>query len=194
MSVIIFNGSLSNQSSLYPIQVILEHKFEAIGMNIESYILHQIEIKSCIGCFRCWDTTPGICSGVKGDKGEEIKKKVINSDLLVFLTPITFGGYSSEIKKIFERLLGILQPGMQIINGESHHLKRYDRYPSFLAIGVIEQQDQESEELFKTLVHRNSLNFFPPKYWALVFQDGDDEAKIQQELTKVIDEMEVLKY
>lgn len=191
MSVIIFNGSLSNQFSLFPIQNVLEHEVEAIGMKFDSYLLHQIEIKSCIGCFRCWDTTPGICSGVKGDKGEEIKKKVVNSDLLVFLSPITFGGYSSEIKKIFERLLGILQPGMQIINGESHHLKRYDRYPSILAIGVNKQHEQETEELFKTLVYRNSLNFYPPKYWTIIFQESDGEEIIRPSISKIIKQLEV---
>jgi len=194
MSAVIFNGSLSNQSSLFHIQNILEKGLKEIGLDLDIYVLHQIDIKSCIGCFKCWDTTPGICSGVKGDNAEEIKRKVVNAKLMVFLTPITFGGYSSEIKKIYERLLGILQPGMQIIDGESHHLKRYEQYPFFLAVGVNPKQDQESEELFKTLVYRNSLNFFPPKYWALVFQDSDDEAKIQQEVTKIINELEVLRY
>ena len=63
------------------IQFILESGLKAIGMNIDAYILHQIDIKSCIGCFRCWDTTPGICSGVKGDNAEEIKRKVINATI-----------------------------------------------------------------------------------------------------------------
>jgi len=117
LSVVIFNGSLNDNSSLFPIQNVLENQLKAIGMNTNKYILNQIEIKSCIGCFRCWDTTPGICSGVKGDTGEEIKKEVVNSDLLIFLTPITFGGYSSELKKIIERMLGILHPGVKVIKG-----------------------------------------------------------------------------
>jgi multimeric flavodoxin WrbA len=191
MSVVIFNGSLSGQVDLYSIQETLEHAFKTNDLNVNTYILHQIKINSCIGCFKCWDTTPGICSGVKGDAAEEIKKKVINSELMVFLTPITFGGYSSEIKKIFERLLGILQPGMQIINGEFHHLKRYDPYPSLLVIGLSKHNDQGEEELFKKLVYRNSLNFYPPKYWTLIIREDTDKEYIQKKVTQIINDLEV---
>jgi multimeric flavodoxin WrbA len=193
LSVVIFNGSLGEHADLYPIQKTLESEFIAIGLNVDSYILHKIKIKSCIGCFKCWHTTPGICSGIKDDAAEEIKKRVINSDLIVFLTPITFGGYSSEIKKIFERLLGILQPGMQIINDETHHLRRYDKYPSILAIGVSGHNEQEEEELFKKLVYRNSLNFYPPKYWTIIIKDKIEHNNISQEITQIIKEMELRK-
>ncbi|MCK5185362.1 MAG: flavodoxin family protein, partial [Candidatus Heimdallarchaeota archaeon] len=126
-----------------------------------------------------------------GDVGEEIKKKVVNSDLLVFLTPITFGGYSSELKKIIDRLLGTLLPGVQIINGESHHLKRYDSYPSILAIGISENSDEEEGHLFRKLVYRNSLNYFPPVHKIFIFQK--DEKVRQEKIKQMIDEMELKK-
>ncbi len=191
LNAVILNGSLKHQTQLAPIQEALEHEFKTQNIKTDSYIMNQIKIISCTGCFKCWDTTPGICTGVKGDIGEEIKKKVVNSNLLVFLTPITFGGYSSELKKIIERLLGTLHPGVQIINGESHHLKRYDSYPSILAIGISENSDKEEEQLFRTLVYRNSLNYFPPVYKTYIFQK-DDEVK-QERIKQMIDEMELKK-
>jgi len=191
LNVVIFNGSLKHQTHLAPIQEALEQEFKTQNMKTNSYIMNQIKIISCTGCFKCWDTTPGICTGVKGDDGEEIKKKVINCDLLVFLTPITFGGYSSEQKKIIERLLGTLHPGVQIINGETHHLKRYDHYPSILAIGISENSDEEEEQLFKTLIYRHSLNFFPPVYKTHILQK-DEELK-QERIKMMIDEMELKK-
>jgi multimeric flavodoxin WrbA len=191
LSVVIFNGSLGEHTDLDPIQKNLEQELIAIGLNVNSYILHKIKIKSCIGCFKCWHTTPGICSGIKGDAAEEIKKRVINSDLIIFLTPITFGGYSSEIKKIFERLLGILHPGMQIINDETHHLKRYEKYPSILAIGVSRHNDQEEEELFKKLVYRNSLNFYPPKYFTIIINDKIELNNISQDIAQIIKDLEL---
>ncbi len=191
LSVVILNGSLENQTKLAPIQAALEHEFDSLGLKTDSYVMNQIKIISCTGCFKCWDTTPGICSGVKGDIGEEIKKKVVNSDLLVFLTHITFGGYSSELKKIIERLLGILHPGVQIIDGESHHLKRYDNYPSILAIGISENSDKEEEQIFQTLIHRHSLNFFPPKYKTHILQK--DETITNEGIKQLIEEMELKK-
>jgi multimeric flavodoxin WrbA len=191
LNVVILNGSLKHQTELAPIQAALEQEFKSQDMKTDSYIMNQIKIISCTGCFKCWDTTPGICSGVKGDDGEKIKKKVVNCGLLIFLTPITFGGYSSELKKIIERLLGTLHPGVQIIDGETHHLKRYDSYPSILAIGISENQDEEEEQLFKTLIFRHSLNFYPPVFKTHIFQK-DEEVK-QERIKQMIDEMELKK-
>jgi len=191
LNVVILNGSLDHQKKLAPIQAALEQEFKSQGLKTDSYIMNQIKIISCTGCFKCWDTTPGICSGVKGDAGEEIKKKVVNANLLVFVTHITFGGYSSELKKIIERLLGVLHPGVQIIDGESHHLKRYDNYPSILAIGISENKDEEEEEIFQTLIHRHSLNFFPPKYKVHILQK--DETITNEVVKQLIEEMELKK-
>jgi len=176
-----------------PIQGILEEELDEVGVKTESILLHQTQVKSCIGCFRCWYTTPGICSGVKNDEANEITKKVIQSEWVIFLTPLTFGGYSSELKKIIERMLGLLQPGMTRKKGESHHIKRYDRYPSILAFAVTEIIDNEEEQLFKTLIKRHSHNFYPPQYKAEVFQAEEDTNRIRSAIKRILKEMEVNK-
>lgn len=191
LKAVIFNGALANKNQQMTFQKIIEEELTNIGMETESLILNQIEIKNCIGCFKCWDTTPGICSGVKGDSGEEIKKKVINSDLLVFLTPLTFGGYSSELKKILERLLGTLQPGVFRKNGESHHLKRYDRYPSILAIATTDERDEKEAKLFKNLIERHSLNFHPPKHETEVFLVNEEENQLRSSIKQILAKMEM---
>jgi multimeric flavodoxin WrbA len=187
----ILNGSLKNQSQLEPVQEILEQELRSGGWSVESVLLHTLDIRSCTGCFRCWNVTPGICTGVKGDDAEEITKKLIKSDLVVFLTPLTFGGYSSELKKMIERTLGLLQPGMTVINGETHHLKRYDRYPSILSIATTEKFDDEEAQLFKTLGHRHSLNFYPPKHRSEVFEN--DESDLQGRTRNILAEMEMMR-
>ncbi len=191
MNVVILNGSLKHQQELAPIQAALEQELKSRNMKTDSFVMNEIKIISCTGCFKCWDTTPGICTGVKGDEGEAIKKKIVNCDLLIFLTPITFGGYSSELKKIIERLIGTLHPGVQIIDGESHHFKRYEKYPSLLAIGISENSDEEEEQLFKTLIYRHSLNFYPPVYKTHIFQK--DETIKQEKIKQIIDDMELKK-
>ena len=174
MNALILNGSLGNQDGLQPIQDIMEEELRSGGWRVESFILRQMEMRSCVGCFRCWDTTPGICTGVKGDDAEEITRKAANADLMIFLTPLTFGGYSSELKRIIERFLGLLQPAMKIVDGEHHHVKRYEQYPSIIAIATAEDLDEEEVRLFKRLADRHSLNFYPPKHRAEVFQSDDE--------------------
>jgi multimeric flavodoxin WrbA len=189
MDVLILNGSLKHQTHLMPIQKLLVDEFEGKGWNTEPVLLHEIDVWGCLGCFKCWDTTPGLCIQQK-DKARGIVEKMIQCDLLVFLTPLTFGGYSSELKKIIERSLGLLQPGMKMVHGESHHLKRYDRYPSLLAFGVAEKRDAEEEKIFKTLIDRHSLNFYPPRHRAEVFLAAEEEGKIREKIKSFVSEME----
>jgi len=189
MNAIILNGSLKHQYHLIPIQKILVEELGSAGWNVEPILLNEVKIRSCIGCFKCWDTTPGLC--IQKDEAQDILQKIIRSDLVIFLTPLTFGGYSSELKKIIERMLGLLQPGVTIIKGETHHLKRYERYPSLLAIGVTEAQDDDEKQIFNTLIKRHSLNFYPPKHRAEVFLAGEDGGKIREKTKNIVVEMEL---
>jgi len=189
LKALILNGSHKNQSQLSAEQEALEQELGKKGWTTESILLHEYNIKSCIGCFRCWHTTPGICTGIKGDQANEITRKVIKSDLVVFLTPLTFGGYSSELKLIIERFLGLLQPGTTIVEGEVHHLKRYERYPSVLALATTNVLDREEEQLFKKLGDRHSLNFYPPKHHAEVLIEGEEN--LSEKISSIIDAMEV---
>jgi multimeric flavodoxin WrbA len=51
------------------------------------------------------DVLPGTCSDMgKGDAWPGILKKVLASDIVVFATPIWWGGHSSEIQRVIERL------------------------------------------------------------------------------------------
>lgn len=191
MNAIILNGSLKHQHHLIPIQKILVEELGRAGWSTEPILLNEVNIRSCIGCFKCWDTTPGLC--VQKDEAQEIVQKIIQSDLVIFLTPLTFGGYSSELKKIIERMLGLLQPATTIIKGETHHLKRYERYPSLLALGVTETRHNDEEQIFNNLIERHSLNFYPPKHRAEVLLAGEEEGKIQERTKKIIVEMELNK-
>jgi multimeric flavodoxin WrbA len=110
------------------------------------------------------------------DDGRETTRKAIQSDLLVFLTPVTFGGYSSELKKAIDRTIPISLPYFESYKGQIHHKKRYKKYPKLLVIGV-QEPGLEGEETFLALAERNRLNFRPPTYAAGVFhRDKNSEA------------------
>jgi len=188
MKALILNGGLEHQAHLMPIQDILESELSSAGWECESLILRQFKVGTCIGCFKCWDTTPGIC--FQEDQGREITQKAINSDLLVFLTPLTWGGYSSELKKAIERMLGLLHPSFVKIKDSYRHEKRYDNYPSVLGIAVAEgERDSECEQIFKTLIERHSLNWYTPKQRAEVFLDEDEDEEIQKSIKSMLVEL-----
>ena len=65
-------------------------------------------LNACIGCFGCWVKTPGEC--VIKDTMAEINRLYVNSDVVVFLSPVVFGQQSANMKNVFDRLLPRLLP------------------------------------------------------------------------------------
>jgi hypothetical protein len=164
MKALILNGSAPGDVTLQTVHKIVEDELLSIGWDVDSFILHEEKIAGCLGCFGCWAKTPGIC--VINDAGRAVATASIRCDLLILLTPVTFGGYSSELKKAMDRLIPNLSPFFIKIHGEVHHRPRYDRYPSFFGIGLLPDQDVESERIFRELVRRNAVNYHSPVHGA----------------------------
>ena len=157
---------------------------------VASLALREIDIAPCLGCFGCWIRTPGIC--VIDDPGRDVARRMVRSDLLVFLTPLTFGGYSSELKKALDRSIPNILPFFRLVKGEVHYAKRYARHPRMLGIGVCSggPVDPDEEELLETLVHRNAINLHAPASAACVINVTEDDEirrrRIERALVKVI--------
>jgi multimeric flavodoxin WrbA len=190
MNAVILDGSLPGETRLEPYREILENVLKNNVYQLKSILLHDKKIGTCIGCFKCWDHTPGEC--FQKDDAPEIMRQMAQADLLVFLTPLLFGGYSSELKKMIERTLGLLHPGQTRINGESHHLKRYDKYPSILGLAVTDSLDEEEILIFKKLGDRHSLNFYPPRHLYEVLSSSQPAEERGKSITALLSELGVL--
>ncbi len=184
MKALILNGSVKDDNSLDIVHEVVQDELMRNSYQVDSFILHDTEVAGCLGCFGCWVQTPGIC--VIDDAGREIARKVIQSDLVVLLTPVTFGGYSSELKKAMDRLIPLISPFFTKIQGEVHHKPRYDRYPSLIAVGVHPQPDEEMEQIFKTLVSRNAINFHSPSQAAGVMLSGQEWETVREEFRSLL--------
>ena len=80
--------------------------------------------------------------------------------------------YSSELKKALDRFpCPFLLPFFKKINGEIHHAPRYDKYPILVAIGVLPNLDEESENTFTTLVARNGINLHTKAISTIVYSN-----------------------
>jgi multimeric flavodoxin WrbA len=152
--------------------------------SIEKISVVDKNIGHCIGCFNCWVKTPGEC--VIKDDSQELLQKYINCDLVIYLTPIVFGGYSYELKKFLDRAIPLVSPLFTRINKEMHHKRRYEAYPMLMALGLMENEDEECEKNFKDLVFRNSLNMYTPIQEAAVIFSGDNEECIEEKLTLLV--------
>ncbi len=164
MNAVVLDGSRNEQGQ--GIVTVLTAALAQAGYATEVIALREKTIAPCKGCFGCWMHTPGEC--VIDDEGRQVARAVARCDLLVYFTPVTFGGVSSGLKKAVDRLIPNISPFFARVRGETHHQKRYAHCPSLIGLGTLPQPDRQAETLFKTLVEHNALNFRSPRTAAAV--------------------------
>jgi hypothetical protein len=171
-NVVILDGAASGDKDLSPILSVLSDVLKRSGTQVETFSLRTMKLAHCLGCFGCWVETPGMC--VEADAGREIAKAIIQSDTTVLFTPVTFGGYSPELKKMMDRFIQLISPYFQMDHGEVHHPPRYAHRPRLMMVGVQRHPNPHEAHIFKTLAGRNAINFHPPSFAAEVVLATDD--------------------
>jgi len=189
MKAVIFNGAKKGDLTINSIETALTDQLVEHGWEVEPIELRNMQIAACLGCFGCWVKTPGTC--VINDDGRETTRKAIQSDLMVWLTPVTFGGYSSDLKKALDRIIPILLPYFESYHGQIHHKMRYKKYPKLLVIGV-QEPGVDYAETFTALAERNRLNLRPSAYAASVFQRSKNPETIPAFVEEQLKKAEVI--
>ena len=166
MNATVLNGAVIGDEFLDSVQDLLAGELSAQGYQVQSWTLRDEKLAYCLGCFECWTKTPGVCR--IDDTGRAVAASMIGSDLVIYLTPITFGGYSSALKKAVDRAICLVSPFFTRIDGEVHHHARYDRYPAILGVGVLPAPQPAQEQIFRTLIGRNAINLHAPVHDSVV--------------------------
>lgn len=123
----------------------------------ENFNPEEMKIKFCCGCWGCWLKTPGKC--VQEDEMPRLLRSIIHSDLTLFISPIRMGFVSADVKKIIDKIIPLVHPYIEIVNGECHHRKRYDHYPKIGLILVDKDRNKESHNIITGIFQRLAINF-----------------------------------
>jgi NAD(P)H-dependent FMN reductase len=162
MRVLLLNGALDADPAIDTAVEALQQTFAKRGAAVETRALRAVPVAWCQGCFECWTHTPGTCK--IDDAGRDLSEAWVQSDVVVLVTPVTFGSYSSECKKMLDRTLGTLLPFFRRIDGEVHHWPRYESPPALGVFAVLDRPDPECERTVRTLAERNALNTAAPQF------------------------------
>ena len=184
MKALVLNGARDEKSAVNTASDYVTDFLRINGHEVDVITLHDKNIASCIGCFNCWLKTPGEC--IINDDGQDLPRKVIQSDVVFLLSPVVFGMYGPVLKRALDRFpCPILLPFFTSVNGETHHAKRYDKYPSLVAVGVLPNPDQESENTFKTLVDKNAVNLHTTAVSSIVYS-SDEPQTIKEKVSATL--------
>ena len=164
----------------------VQDMLEVAGHQVEVVIPSCDELEPCTGCFGCWLRTPGQCVITKDD-ANGIASKLINSDAVVLVSEIVFGGFSADIKAFLDRNVQNILPIFEIYKGEMHHPGRYERFPTWIAVGYGDVSDEE-KQTFCLLADRNALNIRPSGHLAVTVKDS---AGLASEAERVLGALEV---
>ena len=142
MKVLALNASprVSEQSKT---QLMLNSLIEGMrdaSAEVEQVALREKNIKHCIGCFTCWTKTPGTCVH-KDDMTNELFPKLVESEIVVYATPLYNYTMTSMLKAFIERTLPSSQPFFEIHEGRMFHPLRH-KMPGVVVLSVSGMPDE----------------------------------------------------
>ena len=77
----------------------------------------------CSGCFACWLKNTGFC--VMDDSLKHAGALIGQSDPLIIISRLCYGGYSPGVKAVLDRTIGVSLPFFTWRGGQTHHMGRY---------------------------------------------------------------------
>ena len=148
---------------------------DQIGMffSTREFEIEMIEVGSenltfCMGCFGCWIKKPGEC--VINDMMSQINRSAMNSDVVIYLSPIIFGQFSANIKNTIDRSIPNILPFFETgPNGSTTHPPRYETYPRQVIIGYGDMVSDEDKQLFIDVIKKHLRNIE-----VLIYQESDE--------------------
>jgi len=187
MEVLILNALQRKTKDYEQIRTVLEENLQTEKYSYEWINVREMKVNTCIGtkCLACQFKTPGLCK--QKDDMQSIYPKLIQAKLLVFLTPISFGSYHSELKKVVDRFVPLDIPVYTIYQGELHHKNRYENMPNLFSVGILKNGNQESIKIFNKLTERNAINMLIEKFASVVIEKDANLVDLEN---KIVDKLE----
>ena len=157
MKVTVFNGSPRGKrsNSHQIVEPLLEGAREA-GAETEEVFLIEKDIKHCLGCFACWEKTPGKCA-IKDDM-EELIELFLESDYVGLATPVYGMLMTAVLKNFTDRLLPLAMPHIEENeDGGFYHEGRVRHMPRQFFIANAGFPGEHNFDLLKPYIGMQSM-------------------------------------
>lgn len=99
-----------------------ENPFQNLDEDFE-IINTRVRAAPCQGCFQCWTKHAGYC--VYGDSLQHSGAAIGNSERIIVVSQLCYGGYSAPVKRFFDRGISESLPFLTYRNRKTYHISRY---------------------------------------------------------------------
>lgn len=128
MNILLINGSPKGKgSNTYKLSTAFIEGMKKKSTSecvVEELQVNRLDLKPCLGCFSCWNKTPGQC--VIKDDMQEVINKLLWADITVWSFPLYYFNVPSGLKTLIDRQLPMVLPFMESDVESGSHPGRYD--------------------------------------------------------------------
>ena len=138
-------------------------------------------IRPCVGCFGCWNKDPGKC--VVKDGYENMGYLIHHADEVIVISRYTYGGFSGFVKNIYDRSLAYVLPHFEIVNGQSHHKKRYEENKPYSYIfygNKISEEDKENAIRYVNAVSTNMRTYVKDVQFIEIKEEENEKTVVSE--------------
>ncbi len=126
MNILVINGSpKGSRSNTYRLTLaFVEGIQDVTAAEIRTHTLSRMDIKPCLGCFSCWNKTPGSCC-IKDDM-PQVLADMLWADTIIWSFPLYYFSVPGPVKNLMDRQLPMVMPFMNQESEHGGHPTRYD--------------------------------------------------------------------
>ena len=126
MNVLLINGSpKGSRSNTYRLASSFVEGLRSVeNISLKDVTVSQKEIKPCLGCFACWNKTPGKCC--ISDDMAELLQDLLWADVTIWSFPLYYFSIPGPLKNLMDRQLPLSMPFMTQDCESGGHPSRYD--------------------------------------------------------------------
>ncbi len=106
MKVLVFNGSPRSNGNTSALLHELTRGALEVGAEVDQIIAHQANISYCTGCLKCNLVRRCV---IRNDEWPQLSQKILDSNVLVFGSPVYFHHLSAPMKKILDRFRSFME-------------------------------------------------------------------------------------
>jgi putative NADPH-quinone reductase len=131
MKILVINGSPKGERS--DTLKITRAFVEGMGETYTLIDTMRVSVKPCLGCYACWFQTPGKC--IQQDDMADILEQMLESDLVIWSTPLYCYSVPSNCKALYDRLLPLGTHTQQVDEaGATYHPGRHEIHTNIMLI------------------------------------------------------------